>query len=415
MVIGNPVIRRTSKLRDRSMRAPKHHFLVAQRPHRLVPLAIAPVMAGDTLKTAALQARVITDPLGSSLAGWHAEYWHFYVRIMDMVDGPAILEKIIDESEGAWTPETPQLALGHGYGINWMQRCLQLILPHYFRSYGEAWDSVMEDSLPVLAIRGRWWFDAYTEDGELPEDDVEAEDYENLWSKWQVLSRNRMTTATYEEWLQTQGVRPPRNLREPDADKKIPELLRYYRDWQYPVSTISPADGTASNAVSWAVNDRLARKRWFGEPGFVVSFAAFRPKAYLPTVQGTGGTASSLWQTGSAAGALNTAKAWIPTPYLNEPGESLRQYPQGTGPLGNTLTDKYWIDHRNLFLDGDQMIHGASQGLALPRRSGDHWRYPTEAGLTALFKNSAATSIRQEGVLSLQIASRVRRTTVPQG
>lgn len=409
---GNPVIRKTNPMRDRSMRRPQHSWLVNARPYRLTPIALAPVMAGDTLKSASYQSRAITDPLKSSLSGWHLEYWWFYCRIMDMDDGASILAKLISEDAGAFAPETAVAALHHAYGVNWMDRILKLVTPHYFRDYGEAWDSVMESSLPVLAVRGRHWFDQYVADGSLPADDEDAEDFENLWSKWTVLSRNRLTTQTYEEFLMGQGIKPPKNLREPDADLRIPELVRFYRDFQYPVSTINAATGAASNAVSWSVQDRLDRSRRFAEPGFLVGFTCARAKAYLPTVVGTGPTATSIWQAGSAAGALNTAKSWIPPVYANEPGESLREFAEGTGPLGNALADDYWIDHRNLFLDGDQFIYGTpGDGQTVPRRAAPHWRYPTEAGLTAQFAADTATLVRQEGMISFQLASRVKRTT----
>jgi hypothetical protein len=408
--IGNPVLRETSRLRNRSMRRPKHSFLVRSKPHRLVPICLAPVMAGDTLKSASYQARAITSPLASTLSGWHAEFWWFFVRIIDMPDGQAIMEKIISEDEAPQGNDTAKASL-YSTGINWVERAWTLLLPHYFRDYGESWDSVMDGDLPVVAVRGRSWFDHFTPDDDMPEDEEDATDAENLWSKWQVLSRNRLTTMTYEEYLRSQGVKPPPNLREPDLDLKIPELIRYYRDWQYPVATINPATGVASNAVSWAISDRMDRRRRFAEPGFIIGVATYRPKAYLPIAAGTGDTASGIWQAGAASGFLNRAKAWIPPNYVNEPGESLATFPVGTGPLGSSVSDDYWFDYRNLYLDGDQMVIGAPAGTTLPRRAAPHWRYPTAAGVSALFAAPATDTVDLEGVAAFQIASRVRRTS----
>ena len=405
---GEPVRTTGRPMANRTMRRPKHSWQTRRSAHRLTPIALAPVLAGDTLKSAAYMMRAITDPLASALSGWHAETWWFYCRIMDMENGADILAKIIDEDAGAYTPETADANVYHGYGIDWTTRCLKLIAPIYFRDYGETWDEVTEDGLPLLAVRGRTWFEHYIDNGDLPADDADAEDFENLWTKWQTLSRNRLTTATYEEFLASQGVKAPPNLREPDADLKIPELIRYHRDWQYPVSTIDPATGAASNAVSWAISDQIKRARRFAEPGFIIGLAAFRPKAYLPTAAST---TSAVGQAGSASGALNTAKSWIPPVYTNEPGESLRSFTAGTGPLDQKATAfDYWIDHRDLFLDGDQMIIGTPD-LEVARRDHPNWKYPTEASLEALFASASADFIRTEGMVTLNIASRVRRTT----
>ena len=413
---GDPIIRNVPALRDRSMRRPKHSFAVSFLPYRLCPVALVPVMAGDTLKTASYQARALTSPLVSPLKGWHLEWWWFFCRIMDMRDGEAIMEDLIDENQSAMASETADAELYHSYGINWMQRCIELIMPHYFRDYGEDYNEVMDGSFPVLQCRDHSWIENYLATSSLPADDADAEDYENLWSKWQTLSRNRFTTQTYEEFLRSQGIVPPPNLREPDADLKIPELIRHYRDWQFPVSTINPSTGVASNAVSWAVADKMQRARRFTEPGFIAGFVTARPKEYLPRNSASGDT--SVWQAGSASGALNIAKAWIPPVYVNEPGESLRAFTAGSGPVGQkAATFNYTIDHRDVFLHGDQFIVAqgtlGAQPVAVNRRDFPLWKYPTDTSI--LGHHSTATEdgslVLVEGMAGFSIAGRVRDTT----
>lgn len=410
---GDPTIQETSAQRDRSMRSPRHDFAFARRPMRLVPLVCAPVMAGDTLRAASLQMRAVTDPLIPGLSGWYLETYWFYHRIMDMADGASILASIIDETAAPAISDAAAVADLYygGSGINWVQRSLPLICQHYFRDYGEAWDSVMQDNLPVVALKDMWWRN-YTLDSAMPADDIDAEDFENLWSKWQILSRNRMTTATYEEFLRQQGVVPPANLREPDADLRIPELIRHTRDWTYPVATINPSSGVASNAVSWVVNERFDRARRFTEPGFILGFAVVKPKAYLSSTTAAG----AIGQAGYAAAHLRTAKSWVPPVYSDEPGESLSTWAGGTGPAKQGTAAQYWIDWRDLYLEGDQMLIGVSdQSIVpvIPRRGAGLWSYPTEAGLEALFVGtpSAPALVRAEGTIQLRIAGRVRRTT----
>ena len=153
------------------------------------------------------------------------------------------------------------------------------------------------------------------------------------------------------------------------------------------------------------------RARRFAEPGFIVGFWTARPKEYLPVGSGT----SSVWQTGSVSGSLNTAKSWVPPVYADEPGESLRMFLAGTGPIGQkAATFDYWLDYRDVYLEGDQFVLGTQDaGLAVPRRDAPLWKYPTDAGVLAMFSGgTAATSVvKVEGRLSLKIAGRVRKFT----
>ena len=47
----------------RRERRPKHTFQVEHRPWEIQPFLIAPVLSGETLKQAMVQARAITDPI----------------------------------------------------------------------------------------------------------------------------------------------------------------------------------------------------------------------------------------------------------------------------------------------------------------------------------------------------------------
>ena len=330
-----------------------------------------------------------------------------------MPDGEAILAALISEASAPTIADATARSVNYyaaNSGIDWIQRSLPLIAQHYFRDYGEAWDSVMRGDTVYLSAKDQWWMH-YTSDTAMPADDADAEDFENLFSKWTVLSRNRLTTATYEEWLRTQGVVPPPRLREPDWDLKVPELIRHTRDWQYPVATIDPSTGVASSAVSWVVNERFDRARRFTEPGFIIGFAAVRPKSYLSNVAGDPG---AIYQPSNASGYLRNAKAWIPPVYADEPGESLEKFTTGTGPLryAGTVTN-YWLDWRDLFLEGDQFIGTSTPSLnaVMLERRVTHWKYPKETSVSAAFSDPANPYYQAEGMISLRIAGRVRRTT----
>ena len=68
----------------RKQRRPVHTFQVRHRPWQIQPMVIAPVLPGETLENALVQARVVTDPIANPLIGWWIEYYFFYVKHRDL-------------------------------------------------------------------------------------------------------------------------------------------------------------------------------------------------------------------------------------------------------------------------------------------------------------------------------------------
>ena len=421
MALANdPVAHRTSALRNRSMRRPKHNFYVKGAPFQLIPTALAPVLAGDTLKSANLQFRGVTKALAEGLLGWHLDHFLFFVRIMDMADGETILATLIDENAGYLTHET-ESTVRYSSGVDWLNKAKLPIARHYFRDYGESPTNYQTNGMPQVQTREASWFEHFIDQASLPADDGGLEDFENLWSKWQVLSRNRLTTQTYEEFLRAQGVEPPPNLREPDSDLQIPELVRHFKQWDYPNQVAQPDAGGNTeadtvNVMSWAGSDRADRSRRFNEPGFLVGLAVARCKTYLPIATDTQAT---IAQHGSVAGYMDSAKAWMPYVYNDEPGESIRTQNAGSGPLtfDASLTTPYAWDMRDLWLQGDQMVINPTNPQMFARRgmttsAEQSVKYLRNEAIDALFADSATDSrldgVTLEGVWQFNLASRVR-------
>ena len=80
----------------RRVRNPQHVFAVRQKPYQIVPFCLAPVLAGETLQNLLMQARVVTDPVKSPLAGWwHEQYW-FYVKLADLSPNGEYQQMLVD-------------------------------------------------------------------------------------------------------------------------------------------------------------------------------------------------------------------------------------------------------------------------------------------------------------------------------
>lgn len=377
-------------------RHPQHSFHIRTRPWQIQPFCIAPVLPGETMKNLLLQARIVTDPIKNPLIGWWAEYYFFYIKHRDLDERDTLTAMMLDSTTSV--AALRQDVLDTDYyafddAIDWSRFCLKRVVEEYFREEGETWNANLVGNMPAASIWSRnWWGDSVLDStlmptvADLPED---APTFDAQYEMWQFQRAQKLTNMTYEQWLQTYGVKPNRE------ELHKPELIRYVRDWQYPSNTVEPTTGVPSSAVSWAVAERADKDRFFREPGFIFGVSVMRPKVYLSG------------QTGSAVGLLDNALAWLPALLREEVYTSLKLVAAGDGPLQST-TNPYWVDLRDLFLYGDQFINFAlsdtAAGLvALPTAALEK-RYATGTMADTLFAAAApANQIRMDGVVNLSI------------
>ena len=394
----------------RKWRRPKHRFQVSHKPYQIQPFMLAPVLPGDTLKTASFQARVVTDPIKNPLVGWHQEYYFFYVKLTDLEIRDQIPEMFLDP---AFDPTGLNAAANTktyhaGGGIDWVAHAMQRCVAEYFRDEGEAWDVATLDGLALAQCFGREdaWTDSLMQDDDAPETPVADEDmgavYGEQYAKWEAMAKLKLTNLTFEEYLErAYGVA----VEAENNDQHKPELLRYVRDWSYPSNTVDPTTGTPSSAVSWSIAERLDKNRFFKEPGFVLGLTVTRPKVYMAN------------QKGSASQLLNKGERWLPSIVLGtEPHASVVNVPTGTGPLPNITDDGgYWVDLVDLFMYGEQFLSYTTTDaglstVSLPSAAGST-KYASSADIDALFKSAASNKVRQDGIVDLRILSRIADTT----
>ena len=206
-----------------------------------------------------------------------------------------------------------------------MSECLQVVAGEFFRNSDEAWNNITIDGLPVVQINGNSAMDSAMLESLVDDDDVSlvvgADDLFTMrelaenYNKWAVMRMQGLTSQTYEEYLSSHGVR----VQEQAVNR--PELLRYVREWQYPTNTVEPTTGAPSSAVSWSIQDRADKDRYFKEPGFVFGVVVARPKVYLSN------------QTGHFASHLNSALKWLPMAMGENAEASISKHASGTGPL----------------------------------------------------------------------------------
>ena len=392
--------------RKRVFRRPQHVFNLVTRPYQIQPFMISPVLPGETLQNGMLQVRAITDPVLNRLCGWWKEYYVFYVKHRDLANSAhyqaMMLDADYDLSSTFVAANTYHYH--HPGSPDWVGECLTAVVNEYFRDEGDAPGAI--DNLPVAKVNDLRWLDSVVneDDFDAPDDPeitigvddkVSASEIETAMRNWEFFRANGLTEMSYEDYLASFGVRLP------SVENNVPELLRYARVWQYPVSAIDPADGSAANAVVWSISERMDKPRFFKEPGFIFGVTVARPKLYF-----------SL-QNAAAVGLLKNAYAWLPAMLAGDPRASLQKITAGAnGPL-SSATDNYWVDLRDIFLYGDQFVNYTTSqlvtdgaGIAMPTAAlGDQGKkYPTAAMVDALFADATnADRIREDGVMNLNI------------
>lgn len=406
---------------ERRMRRPQHPFRCTFRPFAIMPMMIAPVLPGETMKNLKLQARVVTDPILSSIIGWWQEYYFFYVKLTQlreviaeqipgMLMDPAFANIATITAAAGGTTANRQSFYGGGAGtVNWVEACRQSVVRHWFRDEEDDYTSYTLDGMAMAQYNMRNVTDSFRNAAEVAAVDVDvdgpdanttvqASEMQKAWEMYQMLQMNTLQEMSWEQFLEAWGV------RQPGVVDDKPEVLRYVRDWQYPSNTIDPANGTPRSAVSWSIQATADKDRLFKEHGFIVGYSVTRPKVYLQNYRG------------SATAVMNDYRSWLPPWLQKDMMSSYKQITTATGPMP-IINDAngYWLDIKDLLIYGEQysnldLTTAQAQFMATPFSTGVGLRYPgaIEDITDKLFvsQDDTATGVRMDGIVQLAIASR---------
>lgn len=397
--------------RKRRVRKPKHSFLVRHKPFTIQPFMCAPVLPGETLRNVLLQSRAVSDPIRNALTGWWLEYYIFYVKLtqLDHADFRTfLLDPSVSINTGHTTASNAKY-YHNGNTVSWPYECLKVCVAEYFRLEGQAWNVVTIDGMPAAGVNTQSGLDSLTASSLVEGATIEqtistagdnaftASEWEQAWLRYSALREMNLATYSWQDFIASYGVKTP----EPEEDTR-PELIRYLREWQYPSNTVEPTTGVPSSAVSWSIQERADKDRFFKEPGFVFGVTVARPKVYY------GGQRSAL------TSLMSDAWRWLPAVLENQPGVSLVESASGAGPV-SLAASNYYIDVRDILEYGDQFLNvdvttvtDASVLPALPSTALQK-HYPAEADVDDLFTQDPVTTkgfVRQDGVCQLTISTR---------
>lgn len=410
----------------RTLRVPVHNFNIQHTPFALQPFMIAPVLPGDTMKNALCSYSALTKPIKNALIGWWLEHWIFYVPFRAMPASSYLQTMVLDPAFGDLDNSQDAAAATDYYHAqtgdpSFVQQCLQAIVEDKFRNEGEAWNVATAGGLPQVGLIKKTPFSSMALDSATGEPDTlpgmgdddpnldvilgtgGATNFAGAYDAYQALVAAQVLDVTFEDWLKSYGVKMPKRH---DDDPEV-ELLRYYKDWQFPGSTVNPTDGSLANAVKWRDSYRADKDRRFKEPGFIVGLTCATPKVYMSK------------QTQVMVDSLKRSLDWLPAILADQPFTSMKLFTSngtnsGNGPLGFTPSADYWIDLRDLFTNGDQFtnysLSATDQHFVSLPTSALATRFVTASDINNLFSTSPAGAnigIMQEGQCRLSILSQV--------
>ena len=403
----------------RRTRRPQHTFNIKTQPFQITPFLIAQVLPGETLKGAAMQAKCVSPPLTDTLLGWWCEQYLFYVKLTDMSDAEKFKAMVVDPDYDAATEGLTSTAdVTRDYfassttrpGINWVDYCLEAIMPTYFRDDGEAANAGLINSEYAAKLSGNSVLDSLKPTSEYeaaavdPDIDLDssgtvtASEVTNAQRLWMSALQAGLTDKTYEDFLRSYGI----NVEDPEVRQR-PELLRYTRDWTYPSRLVDPADGSPVAMAQWAVQERVEKSRFFKEPGFIFGVWVNRPKVYLKN-----------WK-GSLTAYLQDGLKWLPGEMLNNVAFGIEAFAAATGP-NEAASAQYSLDLRDLLLYGEQFVNHdlstANGTVSLPSADGTNTKYATDADVQALFSGTVY-DFDAEGIINLSIASHLLGDLTP--
>lgn len=408
---GDRNVTATAPRQPRVARRPRHTFYVQTEAFELNPFMIAPVFANETLVEARFQSRKVSDAMTNALAGAWNEYFLFYVPMRAVIDNGGFSEAGLidpDANTSAYNRgTTSNLVYTLSGAVDFVQQCLEIVTENYFRDGTEAWDAYeIRTGLPAVAVNQEgWWTTLIDKDSVIDPSDVtlldaattdtlEVSEVAAALQNWRADLRFDLTKMDFEDWLAGQGVRRPRL----DRDSRVPEVLRYWRDYGYPTNTVGE-DGTVNTQHSWSSRFMVNRRKYFAEPGFIFGCTCMRPKVFYSNILSAGVT-----------GMNNTFRWTRGIPDLISGGERQMGY-TSAGQLQTAASVEEVFHGESLFTLGDQFVNvdmGTDtyiNAIALPTADMSNVRYPTPTMARSVFADTVTPNIyaREDGIVELEI------------
>lgn len=396
---------------SRRIRNPRHPFAVRFSPFQITPFLISAVLPGETLKSALIQAKAKSAALKNEFLGCTLEQYYYYIPLRFLPNGDDFVQMVVDpayEPPAGLTSSTDKpehyfAASAAAPGIDFVQQCLDHVVAEFFRNEDEAPGSHTLNGRYAARVQTASVVHSLLPAAEFVVDDpvvdadgdgvIRATEVGKAYQMWQALVTQGRTEKSYEDFLRGYG------LRAPVEEVKRAEEIRVVREWVLPSIRSDYTTGLPSNVWQWTVQDRIDKMRFMKEPGFIFGITVQRPKVFFANLKGT------------TTAHMKSALSWLPGEVLNSLAYGLPEFAAGTGPM-EAATVPYVFDLRDLLQYGEQFVNfdltETGQGMvALPKPDATVTNYVSWADVQSLFVSGTATQTHCEGMVSLNIASRL--------
>lgn len=396
---------------SRLTRKPKQKFFVRMRPYEITPFMLAPVLPGETLTNMFGEARIVSTPVVSPLAGTSSELYVFFVSFKALLAGSTdpgfdIEEMIVDpdNATNSYSASAEEIFYQNhtGAGINWTKLCYRRVVETWFRDDGEDLTAgVAASGLHLAKFKDLGFYDSSIAeaslDGATPPDPASDSsfDWERTLIAYEHFRTVTQSDMDLDDWARAFGVNLPSETRQE------PELVVQLKDWKYPANTVEPSDGTVNSAWSFLQKVSGLKKRYaFRYPGFLIGLMVHRPKLYIKQ------------QPQAAAHLMNTALTWLPAFMSDMPESSLANY----GASAFTGGSNAFYDMRDILVHGDQFVNDMDNAwIPLNQVTTQHaLEYVDATSINALFNDGGTGStgeLRADGYMNLSIKGMQRDMT----
>lgn len=361
--------------RTRKKRNPQFPIAGTMRPFGLYPLWATVVLPGETLNMAEMKYRLISMPVKHPLAGAWFETWTVFASLTDLEEEFAQMFISEDVAATAYqaAADQPRYFTKQGQ-IQYIKLAMDRVVASYFRDEEEPdalthtidgvhmakrqnWDWAQNLMFKPTTLDAAYLPSAFPEDGTL--------------TPLEIMRMAGMSEITYEKYLQQYGVAQ----KEAAKASRVPEIIRYTRDWTTPANTIEATTGRPSSAWAWSSTIKMDKPKRFDEPGFVITFGCVRPKMFDPTLRA------------SMIGELWGFADFFPVYNLEDPAAGLKLITLSDHKVLNVnsaTTDPLMYDHRDLLAHGEAFVNNWSGPYDLPsitsRNLADGQEYPAVRG-----------------------------------
>lgn len=416
----NPMVERpTTRTVQRVTRQPSNPFGLIWKPWVIQPCGLYPILPGESLTSMMLQMQFWTDPLKANLKNtpWVFEYFCFYVKFRDLpgweTSADGLGRDLVQMIESGESQAANQDADGNAAtycppgGVDYLLEALKRITECYFREEGQAWDKQTVDSMPVAhaffggkrdvmeklsisAVEDRRVAMPTHVGGEV------MQAYMDLAAQRNVAAGGLMS-MDYEDIIRSAGGKAVVRDGERE-DLHVPELITYYRHFDYPVNTVEPSTGVPAVAFGHRIKANHGKAYRFPEFGWLVPLVLARPKV--------------MWknQQGLFAAMMQSRTDWFMADDDPDRDSHWATIDDATGPLKaimDTPNTDYTIDWRDLLWRGEQFVNYAPDQandafVTLPEADVDR-DYPTSTDVMAVFSDTTNGRIRANGVVDISV------------